>query len=141
MNSSRHSRKVEKYVLCGMGVSSRSRTHCGVIGMKPANPGASTTRVLLRHLGPAGLPACPPGESEPLRWTGSRFGEGVHAHHARCPAAPDGSVAVKPYGRPALGGRETYVSPPFRTSHGSPPSSPTRPPDPPHPGPHTAGPW
>jgi hypothetical protein len=49
---------------------------------------------------------------EGLRWTGARRGEEVTLTTLNVRLLPDGRLAAKAYGRPAGGGRGTYVSSP-----------------------------
>ena len=47
---------------------------------------------------------------EPLRWRDSRRGEEFTLMTLNVRVLPDGRLAAKAYGRPAAGGRGTYVS-------------------------------
>jgi hypothetical protein len=47
---------------------------------------------------------------EHLRWTGTRRGEEFELSTLNVRLLPDGHLAAKAYGRPAAGGRGTYVS-------------------------------
>jgi hypothetical protein len=47
---------------------------------------------------------------EQLRWTGTRRGEEFTLTTLNVRLLPDGRLAAEAYGRPAGGGRDTYVS-------------------------------
>ncbi len=47
---------------------------------------------------------------EALRWTGARRGETFILTTLNVRLLPDGHLAARAYGRPALGGRGTYTS-------------------------------
>jgi hypothetical protein len=64
---------------------------------------------------------------EPLRWTDTRRSEQFTLTTLNVRLLPDGHLAAKAYGRPAGGGRGTYVSFPYPTGPNWRPSSPTPP--------------